>query len=146
MRTLVNMSLLPNLPQAPATPSSDIVNFLFLDTETSGTKIQTDHMIEVAGQLHPVNIRTGIIYAAIDAFSELQELPGGASVPEAATKVNGLTAVDLDGKTFDLKRIQEVFGRTDLVVPHNAKFDRQFCEKSLSFLRDRKSTRLNSSH
>src|SRR3546814_10915172 len=87
-----------------------------------------------------------IIYAAIDAFSELQELPGGASAPEAATKVNGLTAVDLDGKTFDLKRIQEVFGRTDLVVPHNAKFDRQFCEKSLSFLRDRKSTRLNSSH
>src|SRR3546814_14564283 len=81
------------------------------------------------------DLRTGIIYAAIDAFSELQELPGGASVPEAATKVNGLTAVDLDGKTFDLKRIQEVFGRTDLVVPHNAKFDRQFCEKSLSFLR-----------
>src|SRR3546814_13895265 len=75
MRTLVNMSLLPNLPHAPATPSSDIVNFLFLDTETSGTNIPTDHMISFARPLHPVNLLPALLSIPLAPFSSLQHLP-----------------------------------------------------------------------
>ena len=69
-----------------------------------------------------------------DAQTHLRD-PGRA-IPEAMTALTGLTDDDVRGKHIDVEAASALIRRSDLVIAHNARFDRPFFERVLPATRD----------
>ena len=68
----------------------------------------------------------GRIGPVLGILGMLQE-PQGQIGPEI-TRLTGITPGMVAGKAIDLAAVRALVDRADLVVAHNAKFDRAFCE------------------
>lgn len=96
-----------------------------VDTETTGLR-KTDEIIEIG----IVCVRfdsEGRLGDVISVYGALQQ-PSGLIPPE----ITVLTGIDDDmvrGQSIDLRRVEELIGSADLVIAHNAGFDRPFCER-----------------
>jgi DNA polymerase-3 subunit epsilon len=100
-----------------------------LDLETTGLDHATDQIIELA--IRPFRYRsdTGEIVAIEEGYNGLQD--PGAPLSETVKKVTGLTDDDLRGKSLDLVRIERILQQADVVIAHNARFDRPFVDRLL---------------
>jgi DNA polymerase-3 subunit epsilon len=98
---------------------------IILDTETTGLDHQRDEIIEL-GMVAFTYDDNGI-REVIDVFSQLQE----PSVPISAeiTRITGITDDMVAGRSIDLSAVAAFIEPSDLVIAHNAKFDRPFCER-----------------
>lgn len=130
-KVLLAMEYLNPLPKCHLANPKHV---LILDTETSGLNAEESHLIEIAGVLVPFDIETGDIFAPTLEFCELQDLPDGEVLPPLITKVTGITSEDIKGKSIDQAAVIRAFEQADLVVSHNATFDRPFIEKGCEFL------------
>jgi len=96
-----------------------------LDTETTGLDHATHEVIElgmVAFTYDEAGVRD-----VVGVFSALQE-PAGAISPEI-TRITGITDAMVAGQRIDLAAVERFIEPADLVIAHNARFDRPFCEK-----------------
>ena len=99
---------------------------IILDTETTGLDPLKDRVIQLA-MLRIRYDAAGII----DIGESLNRLidPGMPISPEA-TLVTGITDDMVAGKTLSVEEIREFAAGIDLIVAHNAAFDRKMCEAS----------------
>lgn len=102
---------------------------LVLDVETTGLSHDADEVIQLAMLPFTYELDTGRILE-IDhdgAFEGLRE----PSVPisEEASLITGLTAEMVSGKTIDLASVDALVAGADLIIAHNANFDRVMVEK-----------------
>lgn len=107
----------------------EIAKVLILDTETTGLDSSRDRIIELALILVDVDKATGLPLQVQEVFDELED--PGLPIPAEATRVTGITDAMVAGKRLDDARIAELMKGVDLVIAHNARFDRGFVEARL---------------
>lgn len=103
-------------------PKEGVIAVAFVDTETTGLH-KSDELITLGIVLAEVQLPKGRLLRQIDTFYGMRE----PSVPihRAAAAVHGLSKDDLRDKQLDLARAQSLIGAADVLIAHNARFDRR---------------------
>jgi DNA polymerase-3 subunit epsilon len=96
---------------------------LIIDVETTGLT-NNDEIIELAAILFEYDDQTKKVGKILDTYSGLRE-PRCPISPQAQ-KINRITDEMVIGQKLDDQRIQFMLASSDLVIAHNAKFDRSF--------------------
>lgn len=99
---------------------------LILDTETTGLLHASDRIIELAMLLVSVDVATGQPVGMVETFEGFED--PGMPIPAVAQQVTGITDEMVLGQRLDDARVQALIDRADLVIAHNAGFDRPFVE------------------
>jgi DNA polymerase-3 subunit epsilon len=99
---------------------------IYLDLETTGLDAGKDEIIEMA-MVPFVYGLDGRIFEVREAFQALRQ-PSEPIHPDI-TKLTGITDEMVAGKTIDPKDVAAFAAPADMVVAHNAAFDRKFAEK-----------------
>lgn len=105
----------------------------FLDLETTGKNRQADQIIELALKRVLIDKDTGRLVAVSGAYESLNE--PGIPISEEASQINGITAEMVAGKHIDWDIVQQHIEESDLIVSHNASFDRAFLDRILPLSR-----------
>jgi len=108
---------------------SDDFCVLFLDVETTGISFENDKIIQLA--LRPVFVnRSSFKISKLAGIKILYNDPG-IEISDEITALTGVTADTVKGQTIDWEWVGNIVGRVDLIVCHNAKFDRNFVMRHL---------------
>jgi DNA polymerase-3 subunit epsilon len=108
--------------------AKDIKVGIFLDTETTGMDHAADKIIELA--MVPFEFDSdGNIYRVLPEYNALQD--PGMPIPEIASKITGITDEMVKGQAIDLASVSNMLNEAVIVIAHNARFDRPFCESLL---------------
>ena len=101
---------------------------LCVDVETTGPDPSTDEVVELA--VVPFQYAdTGRIVAVHEPVAQLREPQ--RSIPAELTRLTGLDAEAVRGKSIDDVALQPLLAEASLVVAHNAAWDRPFLERLL---------------
>lgn len=121
LRQLVPRRMLP----MPSPWPSDLKLGVVLDTETTGLDHATHEVIEL-GMIAFTYDAAGI-RDVVGMYSGLREpsLPISAEI----TRITGITDEMVLGQAIDLDAVERFVGSADLIIAHNARFDRPFCER-----------------
>jgi DNA polymerase III subunit epsilon len=99
---------------------------VFLDVETTGLVHGSDKIIELAMVTFEFTA-DGRIYRVLDAFNALED--PGIAIPQEIVALTGITDEHVAGQRIDDEHVERILGQADLVIAHNAGFDRRFCER-----------------
>jgi DNA polymerase-3 subunit epsilon len=125
-RILRKLSPRPIVPRALSPyPRVGVV----VDTETTGLDYTKSEVIEL-GMVAFTYDDDGRIGDVIGVFSALRQ--PYAPIPPEITRLTGITDEMVAGKTIALEAVEAFIEPADLVIAHNAKFDRPFCERLAS--------------
>ncbi|MFM6985917.1 MAG: 3'-5' exonuclease [Hydrogenophaga sp.] len=114
-------------PAPPAgTPAPAPLRVLILDTETTGLSHASDRIIELAMLRVSVDPASGRPFGPVDTFEGFED--PGMPIPDVARQVTGITDEMVCGQRLDGARVQALLDGVDLVIAHNAGFDRPFVE------------------
>lgn len=102
---------------------------LILDTETTGLDPSKERIIELAMVCVDVCTVTGLPCGEVTVFDEFDD-PGKPISPEIE-QLTGITNAMVQGQHLDEAQIATLIAQADLVVAHNAGFDRPFVEARL---------------
>ena len=102
---------------------------LFVDVETTGLDTETDEIIEVALLPFDYDPSTGDVIAVHEdqALDELRD--PGIPIPAESSQIHGITDDDVKGKVVDDARLNALVAEADLIIAHNAAFDRPMLER-----------------
>ena len=98
---------------------------IYLDVETTGMDAEEDTIIEIALVPFEFN-KAGQIFKVLPAYNAFQD--PGIPIPEVITRITGITDDMVKGESIDLDKIRNILKDAAIVIAHNAKFDRAFCE------------------
>ena len=107
----------------------------FLDLETTGTYKLEDKIIEIAMRTVVINKETGKLLSVTAEYESLQD--PGIPISEEATLINGITNEIVMGKEIDWQTVEALIKTSDLIVAHNARFDRGFLDQCLAVSQDK---------
>lgn len=124
MRRLVPCRLFAHAANIPT--RAQLATVLVLDTETTGLNPARDKMVELAMLRVQVDRRTGQPVGAMQIYNGLED--PGMPMPDEARAVTGITDDMLRGQRLDDAQVHALLAGADLVVAHNAGFDRPFVE------------------
>lgn len=99
---------------------------LVLDTETTGLSHQADKIIELAMLLVDVDLASGLPFGPVTLFEGFED--PGMPIPAVAQQVTGISDDMVAGHRLDDAQVEALVARADLIVAHNAGFDRPFVE------------------
>ncbi|NTA38455.1 3'-5' exonuclease [Agrobacterium salinitolerans] len=107
---------------------------VILDTETTGLDHRTDEIIEI-----------GVITFTFDDNGTIGDVTGiygglrqpGIAIPEEITRLTGITDEMVAGQSIDMGQLTSLIAHADLIIAHNAGFDRPFCEAFSPIFRDK---------
>lgn len=99
-----------------------------IDVETTGRDPAKDVVIEVAIQRFRFDAEGQI--TQVGAVRTWREDPGFA-LPAQISRITGLTDADLAGQVIDTDAATQLLKSADIVIAHNAGFDRPFVEARL---------------
>ena len=102
---------------------------LILDTETTGLDWRSENIIELAMLAVDVDMATGVPVGEVEVYEDFED--PGRPIPPEITKLTGITTQDVKGQKLDEAQIKNMVERADLIVAHNAGFDRPFVENRL---------------
>lgn len=100
------------------------MNGVVLDVETTGLSHELDAVTEIAALPFEFAAETGEILHVGPMYTGLQD-PGRPLAPEIV-KLTGLTDDMLRGQRIDWRRVAAMIDAADVVIAHNARFDRGF--------------------
>lgn len=107
-------------------PGENLKVAMFLDTETTSLDKSDGKIIEIGYVLAHFNPSTGIIHDLFSRYSGFED--PGFPLSEDIVAITGITDSDLAGQHFDDDRIESDIAKSDIVIAHNAPFDRGFME------------------
>lgn len=110
----------------PTPTEPDIRHVLVLDTETTGLLHQSDKIIELAMLLVQVDANTGLPFGLVEILEGFED--PGMPIPSVAKEVTGISDDMVQGRRLDDALVAAMVARADLIVAHNAGFDRPFVE------------------
>lgn len=96
-----------------------------LDTETTGLNHRTDEIIEIGAVAFTFN-DDGAIGDVIGVYGGLRQ-PSNPIPPEI-TRLTGITDAMVEGQMIDIQALRRLIEPADLIIAHNAGFDRPFCD------------------
>lgn len=97
-----------------------------LDTETTGFDVENDRVIELGMLLFEFDPVSSAIHQVLEVFDELED--PGFEIPPASIAVHHITDDMVRGKRIDDARVAGFLKNVDVVIAHNASFDRPFVE------------------
>jgi len=102
---------------------------LVVDVETTGLNVETDDVTQLAMLQFEYEVETGLILTVYrdHAFEELRE--PNVPISEEASLITGITADMVAGKEINADSVDALVETSDLVIAHNATFDRPMVEK-----------------
>jgi len=106
-----------------------VATLLVLDTETTGLNAARDKVVELALLRVTVDLATGEPVGAVQVYDGLED--PGMPMPPEITVITGITDAMLRGQALDQAQVLAMIEGADLVVAHNAGFDRPFVEARL---------------
>jgi len=98
-----------------------------LDLETTGLNQTTDKIIEIALRKFRFDRRNGEVISVSPPYAALQD-PGVPLNPRIQS-ITGLTDSELKGKNINWNLVESEIADADLIIAHNAGFDRPFVER-----------------
>ena len=107
-------------------PQGPLASAVVVDTETTGTRRESDQIIELGLTRFDYAEETGAIYRVSGVYSGLED--PGRPIPPESTAIHGITDAMVAGKHIDEARVLELTAGAKLIVAHNAAFDRPFLE------------------
>jgi DNA polymerase III subunit epsilon len=113
----------------PGTAQGSVTRILVLDTETTGLDQSKEKIIELALLCVDVDNTTGLPVGEVLVYDGLED--PGKPIPPEVLKITGITDADVQGQALDEARIAELLQGVDVVVAHNAGFDRPFVESRI---------------
>jgi DNA polymerase III subunit epsilon len=113
------------LAPAPADPAR-IRRGAVVDVETTGLDRDTDVVIEIGLRPFAFDKETGAVVQISEAYDGLED--PGRPIPPFVTQLTGLGDDDVRGKQIDWQRVRELIEGVDIVIAHNAAFDRAFID------------------
>ena len=105
----------------------ETLNITFLDTETTGTNRLNDEVIEIAIKKIEFEKDSGKIIKIISQYESFNE--PNQEISDKITKLTGIDNKTVKNKCIDWELIDSVLKDTDIIVAHNAKFDRAFVDR-----------------
>lgn len=124
----VKKRLVPILNFGPAS-GGPTKRVLILDTETTGLDWRSENIIELAMLAVDVDLATGLPVGEVEVYEDFED--PGRSIPPEITKLTGITSQNVKGQKLNEEKIKDMVARADLIVAHNAGFDRPFVENRL---------------
>ena len=106
------------------------ISMAFLDTETTGIDRANDKIIEIAIKVVKVESTSGKILSiegSYESFNDPEE--------DISTEITLLTGIDnkmVDGESIDWDAVDRLLGKADIIIAHNAGFDRAFVDRHSS--------------
>ena len=110
---------------ATATRGEFPLRGIVLDTETTGLNHRKDEIIEIGVVAFNFN-ECGMIGDITGIYGGLQQ--PSAPIPAEITKLTGITDEMVAGQIIDMAALRLLIDPADLIIAHNAGFDRPFCE------------------
>jgi len=98
---------------------------VILDTETTGLNHRSDEIIEIGAIAFTFN-DAGDIGDVTGVYGGLQQPT--VTIPPEITRLTGITDDMVAGQVIDATRLKSLIEPADLIIAHNAGFDRPFCE------------------
>lgn len=108
---------------------------LFVDVETTGMHWMAERIIEFAGVPFTFGKDSGRIVSVGTPFVSLED--PGRPIPPEIVRLTRITDEMVAGKRIDDAQLAVLADSTQLVVAHNAKFDRPFVEARFPFFGDK---------
>lgn len=99
---------------------------LCIDTETTGLNHTVDKIIELGIVAFEYNPVTAEIIRITDRYNEFED--PGYPIPEEIKKITGITDEMVAGQAFNDDWVRSLADKANLVIAHNAAFDRKFIE------------------
>jgi len=115
--------------------SSNNTKICFLDLETTGLDKANDKIIELAVKLVSVDNNSGDLIGIINQYESFQDPE--EPIDEKVSKVNGITNDMVDDHAINWAPVEEILESTDIIVAHNAGFDRAFMDRYLPLSKDK---------
>jgi DNA polymerase III subunit epsilon len=102
---------------------------LVVDVETTGLNLETDDVMQLAMLPFDYEVETGRVMTVYrsKAFEALREPT--APISEEASLITGISPDMVAGKTINADAVALLVETADLVIAHNAKFDRPMVER-----------------
>jgi DNA polymerase-3 subunit epsilon len=100
---------------------------LVVDSETTGLDPNTDELIELGLVQFWFDKNSFDIADISENYSGLRQ--PGRPIPAEATKIHGLTDRDVRGTNLDGQRVRSLILGSDLLISHNAAFDKPFVQR-----------------
>jgi len=116
-------------PPAPELLITDqeCISIAFLDTETTGVNKTSDKIIELALKVVTFEKASGNI-VSIDIEYESFNDPG-EEISQEITMLTGISDEMVEGQSIDWERVDAILKDAEIVVAHNAGFDRAFVDR-----------------
>ena len=111
--------------------SSKVKRWLVVDTETTGFDSTKDKIIEIGIRPFTYNSDERRIVSAENSYSSFSD--PGFKLPENITKITGISDAQLKGRSIDWNIVKDYFDDADIIVAHNATFDRPFIDKNVNY-------------
>jgi DNA polymerase III subunit epsilon len=108
------------------TAEGPLANAVIVDTETTGTRRESDQIIELGLTRFEYVEATGAIVRISAVYSGLED--PGRPIPPESTEIHGITDEMVAGKRIDDAEVARLVAGATLIVAHNAAFDRPFLE------------------
>ena len=124
----VKRRLVPILEFGPGS-GGPTKRILILDTETTGLDWRAENIIELAMLSVDVDLHTGQPVGVVEVYEDFED--PGRPIPSEIVKLTGITDHDVYGQKLNEVKINAMVERADLIVAHNAGFDRPFVENRL---------------
>jgi len=115
-------------------PSSELLitdqecmKIAFLDTETTGIDRANDQIIEIAIKMVRFETTSGKILSIVGSYESFND-----PEEDISTEITLLTGIDnkmVDGESIDWDMVDGLLEEADLIVAHNAGFDRAFVDR-----------------
>jgi DNA polymerase-3 subunit epsilon len=99
---------------------------IVLDTETTGLDSKTESIIELAMLSVLVDAATGLPVGPVSIYESCED--PGKPIPPQITEITGIDDSMVQGQRIDDAAVHDLVAQADLVVAHNAGFDRPFVE------------------
>ncbi|MBY5349234.1 3'-5' exonuclease [Rhizobium leguminosarum] len=98
---------------------------VILDTETTGLNHRNDEIIEIGAVAFTFD-DDGTIGDIVGIYGGLQQ--PSRPIPPEITRLTGITDAMVEGQLIDIQSLRTLIEPADLIIAHNAGFDRPFCE------------------
>lgn len=115
--------------------NSDFIYICVIDLETTGLDRDEDEIIEIAMKLIQVSKTKIEQLKVVDAYESFQD--PGIVITEESTRIHGITNDMVQGHQIDWMRVEAILNNSQLIVAHNARFDRSFIDKKLELSKDK---------